>query len=506
MSYSRRALVASALRLAGLGLMPGLVRAAELAFTSDPFTLGVASGYPEPGALVLWTRLAPAPLAPDGGMPAIAVPVEWEIAADARFADVRRRGLAWATPDFAHSVHVEVAGLEPARDYWYRFTSGGAQSAVGRGRTAPVPGADVERLTVAVASCQHYESGYYAAYRAIAADDLDLVVHVGDYIYETRGVERVRSHDAAEAYTLDDYRRRYALYKLDPDLRAAHAACAWMLTSDDHEVDNDYAGAASEDDDDPQWFLARRAAAYRAYYEHLPLPRRMVPFGPDQRLHTRRTFGSLVDLFMLDGRQYRDRQACGYGLVEPCDALIDERRSMLGAAQEQWLERGLAASRARWNVLTQQTVFAQMDQRPGAAVGVWSDAWSGYPAARRRLTQFLAERAVGNPVVLSGDVHAFLVNDVHTEPRNPDAGVVATELVTTSISSPGPAQATLDGWAAENANVRLARAERGYTRLEIGRDALRAQLIAVDDVSVPDSATHVLAAFEIEDGRAGVAR
>jgi alkaline phosphatase D len=406
-------------------------------------------------------------------------------------------------------VHVEASGLAPQRDYWYRFTCGGEASPIGRTRTAPAPSATPDGLVLAVASCQEYEHGHYAAYRAIAADDLDLVVHVGDYIYEQRGLSRVRAHDAAEAYTLDDYRFRYALYKSDPHLQAAHAACAWMATSDDHEVDNDYAGDRSEDRDTPELFLARRAAAYQAFYEHLPLPRRLIPFGPYQRLHTRRAFGDLLELAMLDGRQYRSPQACtGDGrLVRPCAELFEAQRTMLGAAQETWLSESLAASRARWNVLAQQTLFAHFDQSGPEDARYWADGWNGYPAARDRLVAFLAERKVANPVILSGDIHAFLVNDVQARARDYDSPVVATELVTTSISSTARPQADFDRWLPENPNVKLARSDyRGYLRVTLRRDRLRADLIAVDDVAREDSPTHVLAAFEVDSGKAGAER
>jgi alkaline phosphatase D len=506
---SRRAFVKSTLGIAGAALLRPLdVRAAELRFTTNPFTLGVASGYPEPNAIVVWTRLAPEPLVPGGGMPSAPVAVDWEVAADERFAKIVHGGTTYATPDWAHSVHVEATGLEPARDYWYRFTSGGARSAVGRTRTAPAAGAPLARLRLAVANCQHYEHGYYAAYRALAARNLDLVVHVGDYIYEQRGIAHVRSHDAPECFTLDDYRHRHSLYKLDADLQAAHAAFPWMFCSDDHEVSNDYAADHPIDGEPPEIFLPRRAAAYQAYYEHLPLPRRMLPRGPYQFMYTQRNFGDLVNLYMLDGRQYRSYQACGSSsLVQPCAELYEPQRTMLGREQEKWLEGALGASRARWNVLGQQTLMAHFNQSDEHDVRYWADGWNGYPAARGRLVDFFAERRIANPIVVSGDIHAFLVNDLNRRADDAASPIVATELVATSISSPARPQRDFDRWLTANPNVRLARGDyRGYLAIDATPTRLHADLIAVDDVARKDSDVHVLAAFDVENGKPGVAR
>jgi alkaline phosphatase D len=369
------------------------------------------------------------------------------------------------------------------------------------------------RLRAAIACCQHYESGYYAAYRSIVEADPDLIVHLGDYIYEDRGIQpsagRVpaRSHDLPEAFTLEDYRARYALYKLDPDLQAAHAAAPWLVTWDDHEVDNDYAGEISIDDDPPAHFLERRAAAYQAYYEHMPLPRRHVPLGGHMRLRARVGWGGLAEIVLLDGRQFRSDQACGGRLVEPCQALYDETRTMLGKAQERWLERTLAASRARWNLLAQQTVFAHMDQAEGEAIGYWADGWSGYPAARQRTVDLLTGAGVRNPVILSGDAHGYLVNDIHSRPGDPESPIAAAELVTTSISSNGPPQQTFDSWRNGNPNVRFARSDRrGYTLLTATPGSLQAALVTVDDPHRGASGTSTLATFDIEDGRSGVAR
>jgi len=511
MLVSRRRVLAAGLGGAGLVISPALRIAAQpVRYPSDPFTLGIASGYPEPDAVTLWTRLAPAPLQPGGGMQDAAVPVDWEVAEDERFRRVVRSGTAWATPDWAHSVHVEVAGLAPAREYWYRFTSGNARSPVGRTLTAPSPGAEHQRLTIGLASCQFYERFHWAAYRDIAERGLDLVVHVGDYIYEQRGQQAgaandfVRSHDLAESYTLEDYRQRYALYKLDPLLQAAHAASPWLVISDDHEVDNDYAGAISVDNVEPALFLERRARAYRAWYEHMPMPRQHVPFGPYQRQHSVRTFGSLVDLFMLDGRQYRSDQACGGRLVTNCDAVFDANRTMLGEAQERWLDRSLASARARWTLLAQGVVFAYLDGTPGEEVSYWAEDWNGYMAARQRLLGGLAAHRTRNPVILGGDVHCFQVNDVHARPGDLDSPVAATEFVATSISSGGPEQSRVDEWLTENPNMRYARGDlRGYVRLTVTPETLQADMVAVDDPRRADSATHTAASFHVEDGRPG---
>ena len=501
--------------LAALGLSPALPARAQLnarpRFSAAPFTLGVASGYPQPGKLVLWTRLAPEPLAPGGGMAPETIPVRWEIARDEAMQDIAASGVSYATPQWAHSVHVEVAGLQPARPYWYRFSAGDALSAPGRTHTAPARSAQARRLRFAFASCQQYEHGYYGAYRHLVADEPELVLHLGDYIYESSwGRELVRSHGDGEAVTLEDYRRRYALYKTDPDLQAAHAACPWLFTWDDHEVENDYANDRSQNLDDPAWFLARRAAAYKARYEHLPLPRAMVPFGPRMRVYTRSAYAGLAEFFVLDDRQYRSAQACprpgrgGSGRVTPeeCAELADPSRSLLGETQEAWLAAGLAASRARWTFVAQQTRMAQWDERPGPGRAAWTDGWDGYPAARRRLLESLAHKR--NGVVIGGDIHAFNVNALKLDFDDPQAPVVASEFVGTSITSQGWAQKRLDSLRADNPHVLLADARyRGYVRAELTAQALKVDLRAMAHVQTRDATCSTLASFVVEDGQAG---
>ncbi len=501
--------------LAALGVARALPARAQLnarpRFAAPPFTLGVASGYPQPGRITLWTRLAPEPLAPAGGMGPETVPVRWEVARDEALKDMVASGTAYATAEWAHSVHVEVAGLQPARTYWYRFSAGDAVSAVGRTHTAPALAARPQRLRFALASCQQYEQGYFGAYRHIAADDPDLVVHVGDYIYEaTWGRDLVRSHGDGEAITLDDYRRRYALYKADPDLQAAHTACPWLFTWDDHEVENDYANDRSQNLDDPAWFLARRAAAYKAWYEHQPVPRAMVPFGPSARIYTRNAFGTLAEFFIIDDRQYRSHEACprpGRGGSTSVDAaecaeLADPSRTMLGAAQEQWLGAGLAASRARWTILAQQSRMAQWDEQPGPGRRAWTDAWDGYPAARRRVLEALAQKS--NPVVIGGDIHAFNVNELKLDFDDASAPVVASEFVGSSITSQGWAQSRMDALRADNPHVLLAdSAHRGYVRIEVTPTTMKADLRAMEHVRTREAKCDTLASFVVEDGHPG---
>ncbi len=509
---TRRRVVTTGLGAVAATIVPAPLRAASgAALRDNPFTLGVASGYPQPDGMVLWTRLAPQPLVPGGGLPADAViPVTWEIAGDERFGRIVQSGTAHAAAEWAHSVHVEPTGLLPDRDYWYRFRAGNHVSPPGRTRTSVALGAALAKLRLAVVSCQQYEHGYYAAYRHIVADDPGLVVHLGDYIYElTWGTNLVRSHGAPECYTLDDYRARYALYKSDPDLQAAHAAAPWLLTWDDHEVDNDYAADADEENDPPALFLARRAAAYRAYYEHLPLPRRAVPFGPYMRIHAARACGDLARIVMLDGRQYRSRQACatagqGGGRTTWCEELFAEDRTMLGAAQEDWLGARLARGGTAWNLIAQQTVMTRIDEQGGPGERYWTDSWNGYPAARARLMGTLGRLKDANPVVLSGDIHAFGVANLNAVAENPESPIVASEFVTTSVTSQAVADKLAGHVLGENPNLLFGSPQyRGYLRLDLTRDTLRADLVALDDATRRDSGRRVLRSYVVESGRPG---
>ena len=483
-------------------------------FKRYPFTLGVASGYPTSSTVVLWTRLAPEPLSPDGGMAPEVVALTYEMASDEAFAHIVQSGNVWAEPDWAHSVHVDVRGLQPGRPYWYRFRAGDALSPVGRCATAPPAGQMPAKLRIAVASCQQYEQGYYTAYRHIAEGNTDLVLHVGDYIYESNfNGERVRQHNSSECYSLSDYRLRHSLYRLDANLQAAHAQCPWLLVTDDHEVDNDYAGETSEEDDDPRLFLARRAVAYKAYYEHMPLPRRALPLGPDMRMYASLACGDLAGFHMLDSRQYRSPIPCprpgtrGANRIyaDDCPALPDTHRTMLGARQEQWLQAQLVTSRARWNLLAQGVVVAQCDEDPGPRERYWTDSWNGYPAARQRLLESIAGSKAQNPVVLGGDIHAFVAADLRLRANDSKSPIVASELVTTGISSRGPDAQMLAGMAASGPDFVLADGrQRGYLRLELTPDSLKADLIGMDSVLVPAAPGRVSRSLVIENGVKGL--
>jgi len=499
--------------LAALGVSQAVpARAADrrIDFDAFPFALGVASGYPQPDGMVLWTRLT-------GELGPATIPVRWEVATDDSMRGIVASGSAEAHPAWAHAVHVEPRGLAPDRWYWYRFRAGDASSPVGRTRTAPAAGSVASRLRFAFASCQQYEQGYFGAYRHIVADAPDLVAFLGDYIYESSwGSNHVRKHTGrGQPYTLEEYRARYALYKSDPDLQAGHAACPWIATWDDHEVINDYAGERLDGGRQNLPFLARRAAAYRAYYEHMPLPARMRPGDGPMRIYTELDWGGLARFCVLDDRQYRVFQACrkdgtrSAPVVDPeeCAELSDPARTLLGAAQERWLESALGESRARWNVLAQQTPMSQFDQKPGPGRRAWTDGWDGYPVARKRLLDFLSAGKIRNPVVLGGDVHSFNVNELKADFDDPHSPVVASELVGTSITSQAWPQEKLNEFLPENPHMKLVDSRyRGYVRVEVTAGRMLADLRAMESVTQPDAACTTLAGFVVEDGKAGPQR
>ena len=479
-------------------------------FNAYPITLGVASGDPSPDGVVLWTRLAPRPLE-GGGMPMMPVPVQWEVGREANFRTIAQKGETLARPELGHSVHVEVSGLEPGRDYWYRFRAGNEVSQTGRTRTAPAAGAAVDRLTFGVCGCSHYETGYFTGYRRIAQEQFDFVIHTGDYIYESRAdggrtEARVRQHVGDEIYSLVDYRNRYALYKSDPDLIAAHRSAPFIVTWDDHEVENNYAGDNDENGTPAAIFLLRRAAAYQAYYEHMPLRMHSFPSGPHMRIYRRLQFGGLLDLSMLDTRQWRSDQACNDG-VKNCPAALDPARTILGAEQEKWVFGNLADSRARWTVLSQQVYsFARDFVKANPDARFSMDVWDGYPAARQRLYSRIMETKVANPIVISGDVHVHYGADLKMDFTNPRSETVATEFTNTSISAAGDGADVSGNWEAlrgANPHIHYHSARRGYVACTATPAQMRADFKILDRVTVPDLPIRIGGSLVVEAGKRG---
>jgi alkaline phosphatase D len=521
MESQRRLFLLDAARLAAAvtAAGPSILRAAPVNSAGYPFSLGVASGSPLPDSVILWTRILPDPLDANSA-PKLAVPLRWEVAQDEGFRRIAARGSAVATPELAHSVRVNVTGLQPARWYWYRFMLGDAVSPVGRTRTAPAAGSMPDMLKLAVASCQHWEFGSYAAHRYIAEAAPDLVAFLGDYIYEWGAFQLQHPPRAVrqnESFTLDSYRQRYAQYKTDPDLQAAHLAAPWIVTWDDHEVANDY--AADRDEWASATFAQRRAAAYQAFYEHMPLRLPPPRSFASVRMFQRYDWGRLARFHVLDDRQYRAYEACpgkrpgGSNSVGPraCPALRDPARTMLGMEQEAWLQEGLQSSRARWNILAQQTLMAQSTQVPilGEDGGrFWTDGWDGYPMARKRLFDALLKSRAGNPLVLGGDVHTFYANELRADfnrPESRDNPVIATEFVGTSVTSSSRPQQRTSQYVAMNPHIKYGRSDkRGYMLMEVTPKETLTRFMGLDEVRDPKTGQRELAAFRVEDGKAGV--
>lgn len=508
----RRAIITSSLALATAGLvMPAY---GKHAFRSDPFTLGVAAGDPTSDGFVIWTRLAPNPLVQNGDMPAFDVPVGWEIAADPGFRRVVRRGTGVAAAAFAHSVHIEVYGLLPHRPYWYRFiASDNLPSPIGTARTLPQATAEVAQLRIASVGCQDFERGLYTAYRHLAEEpELDAVFHYGDYIYEfgSRRNDVVRRHWGNETMTLADYRLRYAQYKLDTDLQAAHAAAAFIMSFDDHEVDDNWGGPFGKDDGATPQFAARKAAALQAWYEHVPVRRSMRPYVSGARCYRRFDFGRLMRMHVLDTRSFRSRQQCeGGGMTEAqratCTPNDSAERSMLGAKQEAWLDDSLDHQRS-WNFVAQQVLMMPYDARKDGETKPRrsTDNWNGYSNARRRFTDMLAKHGLTNVVIGSGDMHQNVVGYVPVNPDDPTGAPIASEFLATSISSSGTGGARYPGELNvldNNPNVQLLNNQRGYHLYTVTPRQWSADLKVIDQIDRPGGRSTTLARFAVDPRR-----
>jgi alkaline phosphatase D len=478
--------------------------AAPVELPADPFTLGVASGDASTTGVVLWTRLAPDPLS-GGGMPDDDVEVTWEVARDEAFAEITASGAAIARASHGHSVHVR-AEIDEGWSF-YRFRVGGYTSPTGRTQRAPSAETTPDEVRFASASCQNYQNGFYTAHRDLAEQQPDFVVWLGDYIYEgasrpVDGNDVVRSHDGTEEVrTLDQYRNRYALYRGDPDLQAAHAACPWYVIWDDHEVENNYAGLVPEQPEESADFAERRRAGYQAWWEHMPvdLP---PPVGADEfRIYRGFRWGSLLDLALLDGRQYRSDQACGdvtLNLEPACPETFDDDRTMLGSEQEAWLLDTLdGAMPATWKVVANQTVFG--DLMLGEAVLNY-DQWDGYPGQRNRIVEQVAARGIADLVVLTGDIHFAGTGTLRA--GEPGTGTpVGVEFVATSISSGGnvnPAVADVLVSFPDIVDVELE--HRGYILHTVTPAQWLADYRMVETVKIDGASVYTHAVYAVDIG------
>jgi alkaline phosphatase D len=509
--YSRRDILRLAAALGIAPVMPTLVGCSDSAdafgdilpeyeFDGTPgpenlFSHGVASGDPLPSAVILWTRISP-----DNNEPA---DVFWEVARDAQFTDLVGAGWTQTNAERDFTVKLDATSLAAGTSYYYRFRSLGRISPIGRTRTAPLQ--NVDRLRMGVVSCSNYVAGYFHAYRKISERaDLDLVLHLGDYIYEYGSSSSgVRPHDPPhEIIALGDYRQRYAQYRTDPDLQEAHRQHPFVTVWDDHESANNSwrDGAENHDESEGSW-AERRAAAERAYSEWLP-----IRDQDDGRTFRQLAFGDLVDLFMLDTRLWgRDQQIES---VEDRDGLRDPSRTMLGFDQEEWLAQGLRESSARWVIAGQQVIMSPWKvvgapESEGGGIIANTDSWDGYFAARERLVQALADADNPNFVVLTGDVHSSWAFDITTDPNDPaaydpitGAGSVGVEFVTTSVTSTFPAAGIENLFTSQGPHLHWGEtASRGYLILDLTPDRAEAAWYHFDSVSEPEATESLAKVF-----------
>lgn len=511
---SRRQVLGLASKLGSalaLGSLPSFLHGAARQISSlseDPFYLGIASGDPTSDSLILWSRLSPLVLQA-AGLGGDTLSVAYEVAEDASFRRIVREGAIAASPELGHSVHAEVRGLEPDTEYFYRWHIGGQTSPSGRSKTAPAAHVDNQEFQFAFASCQQYEHGYYTAYKHMAEEQLDLIVHLGDYIYERSwGRVRPREHEGPEIINLTDYRNRYTTYKSDPDLQAAHASAPWVVTWDDHEVDNNYAADIGEDDQTPEQLLLRRTAAYQAFYEFMPIRLPVGRQGPAMPIHRRLRFGKLMEMSVLDTRQYRSDQACGDGRSVSCAEHRDPSRTLLGDAQRNWLYRGLATADATWNVLAQQIMMASLRSSGPDGEELWPmDIWDGYPYERQDLLDWIDEKETPNPVVLTGDIHSNWAADLKLDFDDLSSKTVGSEFVGTSITSGGDGADMTEygeGLLANNPHVKFYNAQRGYVKATLTPDLWTTDYKVLPMVTEAGANISTRKTYVVEAGKPGV--
>ncbi|WP_147918249.1 alkaline phosphatase D family protein [Ruania zhangjianzhongii] len=490
---------------------PASARVREPRFPSNPFTLGIASGDPLRNAVVLWTRLAPEKFAPYGGLdPSASIPVHWQVSKDENFTTIAREGTELAHPEYYFSVHADARGLRPSYTYFYRFIAGDYVSEVGRTRTAPAPGTRLGQLNFAFASCNSFGAGYFTSARHLGDEDLDLVFFLGDYIYEYAistetslrvGMEPVPTELNVETGSLSRYRLQYSLYKSDPDMIYAHRQAPWIATWDDHEVENEYPVEEATADD-----VVRRANAYRAYWEHMPLRKPQRPAGPEARMYRSFDYGRLARFNVLDVRQYRSVELSTKPIPDSPERR-DSGRTMLGADQESWFLQRLTSSPARWNIVPQQVLMGMLDTLPGEQSQFAPAGWDGYQASQQRVLNTVAEQDVSNFVVLTGDIHRNYVLDLKADYDDPDSATVGAEFAGTSLTSGSDGtddDSGLDDRYAANPHLHWGSLQRGYVRCHLDEDLLQVDYREVPYVTTPGAAVSTRSSFVVEAGVPGV--
>ncbi|WP_329341663.1 alkaline phosphatase D family protein [Streptomyces sp. NBC_01352] len=535
LSPRRRTVVKAAAATAVLAGPLAAALPARAATDSPAFLHGVASGDPLPDGILLWTRVTPTAEAEPGSGLGPDTPVDWVVARDKALTNIVAKGSVTATAATDHTVKADIRGLEPATDYWFRFSAGGTDSPVARTRTAPAADAAVPNLRFGVVSCANWEAGYFSSYRHLAArGDLDAWLHLGDYIYEygtgeygTRDTV-VRPHAPThEILTLADYRTRHGRYKTDADLQALHAAAPVIAIWDDHEFANDaWSGGAENHTEGAEGaWSARQAAAKQAYFEWMPV--RTAVAGTTYR---RLRFGKLVDLSLLDLRSFRSQQvAVGNGSVD------DPDRTLTGRAQLDWLKAGLKASDTTWRLIGNSVMIspfaigsltadllrplAELLGLPKEGLALNTDQWDGYTDDRRELLAHLRANAVRNTVFLTGDIHMAWANDVPVDAGTyPLSASAATEFVVTSVTSDNlddivkAPEGTISAIAAPiikaaNRHVHWVDTDRhGYGVLDI--TAARAQMdyYVLSDRTKPDATSSWARSYRTRSGTQKVER
>ncbi len=501
----RRAFLGSTiLGLSATTLVPARASAPE--FSRNPFTLGVASGDVTDNSAVLWTRLAPEPLQADGGMDSSGVLVNWEIALDPAMSRIVQRGESVASSELAHSVHVELENMNANQEYWYRFSTTSQHSQIGRTKTLPDTKSQLQSLRFVTASCQNYSHGYFVAYEHMVKDKPDFVIHLGDYIYDTSFGATFRKHETEKRpETLDEFRRRHALYKTDEHLQHAHAQIPFFTTIDNHD--------AIEDKDPDK--AAQRIAAYQAWYEHMPVRGFVGPGANRFDLLRKIQLGNLAQISLLDARQFRDKKdLCrdsmdskfGFGNYrERCKEIIKDERSMLGKEQESWLINNLQNNSTSWNVIASPGPFLPFHFQHGGKDLRYIGAWDAYPANRKRIAEVVAQSSSGHPLILSGDVHSFWALDGSLT-RDPDERIPVVEFVTSSISAnwPEPLNKPVMDNLNNNPQVKFYEGERrGYLLHEVNKTEWKTTARAMQDVKDNQSRAFDAANFLVRKGESG---